>query len=243
MNVKNRNFMYMLMRVDKTLDDNRRIWEVEQRMQLLKSELRERVDVLQELFQTKDKLLVPHKKIRATRMEEFADKILQLAGFLHELSINDGDSKNALYTHLTRTDLIYNSIQDARIKAQLIIDKAIERESELEAFTNGALVLKEAMDKVDSFRDNGLMPFQHRNHLRDTNADIKRHIKETKAFLSHRLDRVMSFFAHRESSFYTTYKKNRIVPSTKATRSVATISPTPEETTRPLDKVMAMFKN
>lgn len=211
--------MYMLHNVDATLDEHRETWEVEERMQHLSGELKLRIHKLEDLLAEKQELSIPYAKIKREIREEYADKILQLAGFLHEIGVTNGDKQLVLYSHITRTDLVFNTIQDCLIKSQHILELANKHKAELQIFSHGEDVYNDALEQLNSFQSNGLLPFDRRNRRRDANREIRKQISETRSFLSHRLDRVMLFFARRHPSFYKNYLLSRVIPKISATRS------------------------
>lgn len=221
MNTKHKNYMYMLQRVEKVLDENRTTWEAEERMTHLYNEFKYRVDRLAELFGQKRELTLPYKKVKTAMKEEFADKILQLAGFLHEIGETKGDKQLKLYSNTSRTQLVFGTIQECLTKSQNILELAMTHRNELGIFSHGEAVLEDAKEQLESFQTNGFLPYDRRNRLRDTNREIHDLITETRSFLSHRLDRVMFFYNRRNSAFYSSYKLNRVIPKISATRSTS----------------------
>lgn len=210
--------MYMLHEVNKVLDENRPTWEGESRMVNLYDQYRMLKEKLENFFIQKDELETPYQEVRDKLLDQFATKIVQLAGFLHDLSIEKGSESMTIYTDLTKASLVNASIQDCLTKSKAVLDYAETMEADLGSFSNGVALYTEAAEQYQSFRDNGLLPFDRRNRLRELNKDIKALISEIREFLGGRLDRVVLFFTDSAPRFYAKYIESRIVPKINATR-------------------------
>lgn len=210
--------MYMLHEVTKVLDENRPIWEGETRMVSLVEEYKIKLARLEDLLVIKGELETPYTEVRNVLLDEFATKIVQLAGFLHELSIENGSKNMTIYTDISKSALINASIQDCLTKSKAVIDYAASMQEELGTYSNGLSLLSEATEQYQSFRDNGLLPFDRRNRLRNLNKDIRNLITEIREYLTERLDRVVLFFTDSEPGFFEKFKEARVIPKLNATR-------------------------
>lgn len=210
--------MYMLHEVSKVLNKHQEVWEGEARIVTLRQLYGEKVERLNNLHVQKDELSRPFKEVREDLMDEFASRIVQLAGFLHELYAESGDKSMTMYTDVTKSDLIHSSIQNALTKAKAILDLAESMETELTNFTSGVDVLQSAVAQYQEFSENGLMPYDRRNRLRNLNLELRDANQDIKDFLKDRLDRVLLLFMDSDPQFYEEYKSARVIPNIPATR-------------------------
>lgn len=214
-----KNFSYMLQEVDKVLDQNRTVWEGESRMVELYTLYHGKLAALLDLFVAKRELRLPYREVKKDVLGEYAEKIAQLAGFLHEISISKGMRDMTLYTNITAASLMHDTIQNCMTRSKALLDYAAQMEEDLNKYDHGAALLAEAQAQYASFRDNGLLPFDRRNRLRAVNRKIKDLLTELRKLLSDRIDRVILFFSDRDAQFYAAYKQARKVPKLGASRS------------------------
>lgn len=212
MTAKEKNRLYMLQAVNRTLKAYQSVWEQAPEMLKLQEQLKAFEEESIQLFSQKQMLKQPFTPVKEANWQLFVEKVSRVAGLLRMHAHSTQNTKLFTSLHFNESDLFRASGQSVLAYAYALDHALKEHRGEMEEHS----MLNELFDSfrqdVEGFQDQALEPSDRKRILGETTKKIAALQREVRLYLLNIADSLMIFYRREHPDFYAAWQNARVMP-------------------------------
>lgn len=212
MNYNERNRLYMLQAVNRTLNQYQEVWENAPEMVNLQAELAAYEEKSTELISRKMNLKQPYASVKEAQWQSFVDLCAKVAGLL-KLHAHQSANKELFNSlHFSEARLLRTSSQAVVAYGTNLRRLFADSLESMSDHSQKQELLDTFTEQLRFFTDNALAPSDRRRLLGETTQKIANLQQEVREFLENIADSLMLFYRKEHPDFYLAWSNARIIP-------------------------------
>lgn len=205
MNAKIKNLLYMYRAVSNALDVHRDVYADQTALGEARDTFNGLVASYVDLVNQKSTWAQPITEMKSEHLREFADKVVQLSGFMGVIATQHQDDELAQKAKCTLSDITSNAWQEAMNNVRRLLDIAEEYEPDLVALDGGLELFQSVFADYTALMNGSYVPFKRTNMRRTINSALRRLEEEIRELLTTILDPLVRYYSDKATPFYAEY--------------------------------------